>query len=176
MQPSTGRQELKRLIETYAIRTRELSETIAMLGGHVAAGRKIDESLEEVKRVRASQNRRAWIFSRSSRGSNSEVPPISATPLKRQLKIRPTSRQETEIKPISASDSGDAYDTGDSGYSVYGVTAPKRATRRATLANIWYAPHRHTYIGCDSGHRLPYPPLLTAGRSFVVEPVALHER
>ena len=51
MQPSAGRQELKRLIETYAIRTRELSETIAMLGGHVAAGRKIDESLEEVKRV-----------------------------------------------------------------------------------------------------------------------------
>ena len=67
MQPSTGRQELKRLIETYAIRTRELSETIAMLGGHVAAGRKIDESLEEVKRGQGPRRTGGPGFSRVHR-------------------------------------------------------------------------------------------------------------
>jgi hypothetical protein len=47
------RQELKQLVEIYAVRTRELSDSIAFLGGHVAAGRPIGESMTEIKRRRS---------------------------------------------------------------------------------------------------------------------------
>src|SRR5215469_10067132 len=42
MQPAT-RQELKQLVEIYALHTRRLSEAIAVLGAHVTAQRQIDE-------------------------------------------------------------------------------------------------------------------------------------
>ena len=43
------RQELKQLVETYAIRTRRLLEAIAVLGGHVTSQRPIDEIMTEIK-------------------------------------------------------------------------------------------------------------------------------
>jgi hypothetical protein len=46
------RQELKQLVETYAVRTRQLSESIAVLGAHVAAGSDIGESMTEIKKFR----------------------------------------------------------------------------------------------------------------------------
>lgn len=45
-------QELKQLVEVYAVRTRQLSDAIAVLGGHVAAGSHIGEVMREIKRVR----------------------------------------------------------------------------------------------------------------------------
>jgi hypothetical protein len=48
MQPAP-RQELKQLVEIYALRTRRLSEAIAVLGGHVTAERQIDEIMTEIK-------------------------------------------------------------------------------------------------------------------------------
>ena len=47
------RQELKQLVEIYAVRTRELSESIAILGGYVAAGKQIGEIMTEIKQLRA---------------------------------------------------------------------------------------------------------------------------
>jgi hypothetical protein len=52
MQPAT-RQELKQLVEIYALRTRRLSEAIAVLGGHVTAERHIDEIMTEIKKHRS---------------------------------------------------------------------------------------------------------------------------
>jgi hypothetical protein len=52
MQPAT-RQELKQLVEIYAVRTRRLSEAIAVLGGHVTAERQIDEIMTEIKKHRS---------------------------------------------------------------------------------------------------------------------------
>ena len=46
------RERLKQLIEIYALRTRRLSEVIAVLGAGVAAHRQIDETLVEVKKLR----------------------------------------------------------------------------------------------------------------------------
>ena len=46
------RQELKQLVEIYALRTRELSDSIAVLGGDVAAGRQIGDIMTEIKRLR----------------------------------------------------------------------------------------------------------------------------
>jgi hypothetical protein len=46
------RQELKQLVEIYAIRTRQLSDTLSLLGGYVAAGRPISEIMNEIKRIR----------------------------------------------------------------------------------------------------------------------------
>jgi hypothetical protein len=48
----TRHKELMRLVEVYALRTRELSEAVALLGGHVTAERQIHESLVEIKRIR----------------------------------------------------------------------------------------------------------------------------
>jgi hypothetical protein len=42
------RQELKQLVEIYAVRTRQLSESIAVLGAHVAAGRQTGEIMTEI--------------------------------------------------------------------------------------------------------------------------------
>ena len=47
------RQELKQLVEIYAVRTRQLSDSIAVLGGYVAAGRQIGEIMTEVKKLRS---------------------------------------------------------------------------------------------------------------------------
>ena len=41
------------LVETYAIRTRELSDAVATLGRRIAAGEQIGESIIKVKRLRA---------------------------------------------------------------------------------------------------------------------------
>jgi hypothetical protein len=50
MQPA-ARQELKLLVEIYAIRTRRLSEGIAVLGAHVANGKPTDEIMTEIKKL-----------------------------------------------------------------------------------------------------------------------------
>jgi hypothetical protein len=47
------RQEFKQLVEIYAIRTRRLSEAIAVLGGYVAAGREIGEIMTEIRKLRS---------------------------------------------------------------------------------------------------------------------------
>jgi hypothetical protein len=46
------RQELKQLVEIYAVRTRELSDSIAVLGGYVAAGKPIGEIMSQIKALR----------------------------------------------------------------------------------------------------------------------------
>ena len=51
MQPAIHRQELKQLVEIYAVRTRQLSEAVSVLGGHITAGRQIDETIIEVKKL-----------------------------------------------------------------------------------------------------------------------------
>lgn len=51
MQPAAQRQALKRLVEIYAIRSRELSEALSVLGGHLAAQRPIDNTLMEIRRI-----------------------------------------------------------------------------------------------------------------------------
>jgi hypothetical protein len=48
-----GREELKQLVEIYAIRTRHLSDSLAVLGGNVAAGRQIGEIMTEIKKLRS---------------------------------------------------------------------------------------------------------------------------
>ena len=45
------RQRLKELIAIYALRTRRLSEEIAVLDGHLSAQRRIEESMIEVKKL-----------------------------------------------------------------------------------------------------------------------------
>jgi hypothetical protein len=45
------RQRLKELVEIYALRTRRLSEEIALLDGHLSAQRRIEESMIEVKKL-----------------------------------------------------------------------------------------------------------------------------
>ena len=45
------RQRLKQLIEIYALRTRRLSEAIAVLAGDFSAERRIEESIIEVKNL-----------------------------------------------------------------------------------------------------------------------------
>ena len=52
MQPAR-RQELKQLVEIYAVRTRQLSDSIAVLGGCVAVGGQIDEIMTEIKKLRS---------------------------------------------------------------------------------------------------------------------------
>ena len=47
------RQELKQLVEIYAIQTRQLSDSLAVLGGYVAAGRQIGEIMTEIKKLRS---------------------------------------------------------------------------------------------------------------------------
>jgi hypothetical protein len=44
--------EFKRVAEIYAIRSRELSEAVSTLGGHLAAGRPFEESITEIRRLR----------------------------------------------------------------------------------------------------------------------------
>ena len=51
MHPTT-RKDLKQLIEIYALRTRRLSEAVAILGAHVCAERQIDEIMTEVQKMR----------------------------------------------------------------------------------------------------------------------------
>jgi len=46
-------QELKQLVEIYAVRSRQLSNSIAVLGGYVAAGRQIGEIMTEIKKLRS---------------------------------------------------------------------------------------------------------------------------
>lgn len=48
---SAPREKLKQLVEIYAIRTRQLSEAIAVLAGHVTAERQIDETVTEIRRL-----------------------------------------------------------------------------------------------------------------------------
>jgi hypothetical protein len=45
------RKELKQLVEIYALRTRKLSESIAVLGAHVTAEGQIDEIITEIKKI-----------------------------------------------------------------------------------------------------------------------------
>jgi len=45
------RQELKQLVEVYAVRTRQLSDLIAVLGGLVAAGSQIGEIMTEITKL-----------------------------------------------------------------------------------------------------------------------------
>jgi len=45
------RQELKQLVEIYAVRTRQLSDAIAVLGGHLAAGSQIGEIITEITKL-----------------------------------------------------------------------------------------------------------------------------
>ena len=52
MQPAR-QQELKQLVEIYAVRSRQLSNSIAVLGGYVAAGRQIGEIMTEIKKLRS---------------------------------------------------------------------------------------------------------------------------
>jgi hypothetical protein len=54
-----ARQELKQLVEIYALRTRQLSESIAVLGAHLTAQRPIDEIMIEVKKHRSVSERAA---------------------------------------------------------------------------------------------------------------------
>jgi hypothetical protein len=48
-----ARQELKQLVEIYAVRSRQLTDTIAVLGGYVAAEKPIGEVMTEIKRLRS---------------------------------------------------------------------------------------------------------------------------
>jgi hypothetical protein len=50
MQPAQ-RRELKQLIEIYAMRTRRLSEAVAVLGGDVSAERRMDETIAKIKKL-----------------------------------------------------------------------------------------------------------------------------
>jgi hypothetical protein len=54
-----ARQELKQLVETYALRTRQLSETLAVLGAHVTAQRQIAEIMIELKKRRSAAEQAA---------------------------------------------------------------------------------------------------------------------
>ena len=49
----TRHKELMRRVEVFALRTRELAEAVAVLGGHITAERHIEESVVEIKRIRA---------------------------------------------------------------------------------------------------------------------------
>ena len=53
------RQELKQLVEVYAVRTRQLSDSIAVLGGHVAAGSQIGEVMAEITKLHSLAERAA---------------------------------------------------------------------------------------------------------------------
>jgi hypothetical protein len=46
------RKQLKRLVEIYAIRARELSEAVARLGGQIVAGNHFREAITEIERLR----------------------------------------------------------------------------------------------------------------------------
>lgn len=50
MQPAQ-RRELKQIVEIYAMRTRRLSDAIAVLGGDVSAERQIDETIAKIKKL-----------------------------------------------------------------------------------------------------------------------------
>ena len=45
------RQEMKRLVEIYALRVRRLSEVVAGIGGHITTGRGVDEAVLEAKQL-----------------------------------------------------------------------------------------------------------------------------
>jgi LmbE family N-acetylglucosaminyl deacetylase len=51
MRPAIAQQELRRLAEIYATRTRELSEALAILGGQIIAGGEIYDIVTEIKRL-----------------------------------------------------------------------------------------------------------------------------
>jgi hypothetical protein len=53
----TRHRELMRLVEIYALRTRELSEAVAVLGGHITAEREIHETIVEIKKIRVLLDR-----------------------------------------------------------------------------------------------------------------------
>ena len=46
------RHELKRVVENYAIRTRELSEAVATLGWQITAGRPFQETIRKIEELR----------------------------------------------------------------------------------------------------------------------------
>jgi hypothetical protein len=48
---SGPQRKLTQLVEIYAMRTRQLSEAIAVLGGDVIAGRQIDETIAKIKKL-----------------------------------------------------------------------------------------------------------------------------
>jgi len=50
MQPAP-RQELKQLVEIYSMRTRQLAEALALLGGQVSAERPIEETMTKIKKL-----------------------------------------------------------------------------------------------------------------------------
>jgi hypothetical protein len=71
------RQDLKQLVETYALRTRLLSDSIALLGAHVVAGRELDEIMAELKKHRGLAEQAAtdlFAFVWRSGGEPSEEP------------------------------------------------------------------------------------------------------
>lgn len=47
------RRELKRLVEAYALRTRELSEAVAILGGQITTEKQIGPVVLDIKRLHA---------------------------------------------------------------------------------------------------------------------------
>ena len=69
------RQELKQLVEIYALRTRMLSDSIAILGAHVASGKQIGEIMAEIRKLRslveeAATNLFAFVSSRPEEPPN----------------------------------------------------------------------------------------------------------
>ena len=70
-----ARQELKQLVEIYAFRTRQISEALAVLGGHVTAKREIEEIMTEIKKRRglaeeAATDLFAFVWPKSEGPSN----------------------------------------------------------------------------------------------------------
>ena len=49
---SAKRKDLRQLLEIYALRTRRLSEAVAILGAHVSTEMQIDEIMAEVQKMR----------------------------------------------------------------------------------------------------------------------------
>ena len=69
------RQELKQLVEICALRTRMLSDSIAILGAHVASGKQIGEIMVEIRKLRglveeAATNLFAFVSSRPEDPAN----------------------------------------------------------------------------------------------------------
>jgi len=59
MQPAP-RQELKQLVEIYSMRTRQLAEALALLGGQVSAERPIEETMTKIKKLSRRVEQAGW--------------------------------------------------------------------------------------------------------------------
>jgi hypothetical protein len=53
------REELRRLVEIYSIRTRELSEAVAILGWYIVSDNRFQQTILEIKRLRVLCDK-AW--------------------------------------------------------------------------------------------------------------------